>query len=395
MFPLRPRSIAILAVVAAAAALAWESVAVAGQPRAGDTREMLRDVQRTLEGARQQREKRRHEAKAYAAELVALKRRLVIAARRAQDHEVRMSGLESRIAGLHAEESKKSRALRQGRRQLARMLAALQRLARHPPFALVALPASPTDTVRSAILLRGAVPRVEARAMEIKNDLHRLAGLRSDIAREQKELAEAGKALDRERRELASLIDRKTVLERSALAESGTANTRISKLASQARNLKDLIDKLAAARKRQRAPVAKPDGGIRPSTTGRLPALGRIVQQFGRSDNPNVEAKGVTIRTRPAARVVSPAKGEVVFAGPFRGYGQLLIIEHDGGYHVLLAGLTRVDAVVGDEVLEGEPVGVMNLSAGAKPKLYFELRRNGHPVNPLPWLAAGKDKVSG
>ena len=84
-----------------------------------------------------------------------------------------------------------------------------------------------------------------------------------------------------------------------------------------------------------------------------------------------------------------------MFAGPFRGYGQLLIIEHGGGYHVLLAGLSRVDGTVGDEVLEGEPVGVMGSPPGLKPKLYFELRRNGRPVNPLPWLAARKDKVSG
>mgnify|MGYP002019279149 FL=1 len=103
----------------------------------------------------------------------------------------------------------------------------------------------------------------------------------------------------------------------------------------------------------------------------------------------------ITIRTRPAAHVVAPRRGTVVFAGPFRGYGRLLIIEHDEGHHVLLAGLGRIDAVVGDEVLAGEPVGAMTGSLKGTPNLYLELRRSGRPINPLPWLAASKIMVSG
>jgi septal ring factor EnvC (AmiA/AmiB activator) len=85
----------------------------------------------------------------------------------------------------------------------------------------------------------------------------------------------------------------------------------------------------------------------------------------------------------------------VVFAGPFRAYGLLLIIEHSGGYHTLLAGLSRIDATVGQRLLSGEPVGIMDPAADASPSLYVELRRNGQPINPLPWLAARKGKANG
>ena len=97
---------------------------------------------------------------------------------------------------------------------------------------------------------------------------------------------------------------------------------------------------------------------------------------------------------RTEAQVIAPYDGQVAFAGPFRGYGLLLIIEHSEGYHTLLAGMARIDCTVGQRLLAGEPVGVMGQD-DAKPALYVELRHNGQPVNPLPWLTAHKSKASG
>lgn len=398
--PIKWHRLATVCVLAGAIA-----VSASGQTAgaADNTKQTLENVQRDLKGAQARRQQLRKAAKTYAAELSSLKLKLVSAAQRAQDHEVRVSTLEQRIEKLFQEKSKKSAYLNKRRHELMQMLAALQRLSRHPPVALIALPASPTDTVRSAILLRGAVPRIEAEARQLKKDLARLAVLRSRIALEREELSVAGKALGKERRELAVLIDRKISLEQQASAESSAAKAHVSELATQARDLQDLINRLAASRqarlrntqKPRKKPATQTASRRTPPSAGRLPAKGRIIQRFRRSGANSNRRKGITIQTRSDARVVSPGDGEIMFAGPFRGYGQLLIIEHGGGYHVLLAGLSRVDATVGDEVLEGEPVGVMGSPPGLKPKLYFELRRNGRPVNPLPWLAARKDKVSG
>ena len=118
---------------------------------------------------------------------------------------------------------------------------------------------------------------------------------------------------------------------------------------------------------------------------GRIPypVKGNIIKQYGQVDA-GITSKGITIQTRSNAQVISPYDGKVLFAGPFRGYGQLLIIEHGDGYHTLLAGIGRLDTSVGQSLLAGEPVGIM--LAQSKPTLYIELRKNGQPINPATWL---------
>jgi septal ring factor EnvC (AmiA/AmiB activator) len=132
------------------------------------------------------------------------------------------------------------------------------------------------------------------------------------------------------------------------------------------------------------------------------PARGRILTHFGDATDTGGASKGLVLETRPGAQIVAPFDGRIAFEGPFRSYGQILIIEHGGGYHTVLAGLDRVDAVVGQWLLAGEPVGSMapaggsisgtpqgagDLSPAGRPKLYLELRRNGQPVDPVPWFS--------
>jgi septal ring factor EnvC (AmiA/AmiB activator) len=125
-----------------------------------------------------------------------------------------------------------------------------------------------------------------------------------------------------------------------------------------------------------------------------VPVVGRIVEAFGDTTQFGREARGVTVESRSAAPVVAPADGEVAFAGPFRGYGLLLILEVGDGYHVLISGLSRIDAALGTQVRKGDPVGTVD-DADGKPALYVELRRQGRPIDPVPWLAATTSKVSG
>ena len=123
-----------------------------------------------------------------------------------------------------------------------------------------------------------------------------------------------------------------------------------------------------------------------------MPAAGEISRHFGDPDGFST-SKGLSFKTRAGAQVVAPFDGQVMFAGPFKGYGQILIIDHGGGYHSLLAGMDQVNASVGQSVIAGEPVGVM--PAETNPSLYLELRRQGQPINPLPWLAARDGRASG
>src|SRR5262249_39961778 len=150
------------------------------------------------------------------------------------------------------------------------------------------------------------------------------------------------------------------------------------------------LDKLATE-KPQSEPISRP-ANVRPfpSKTASLvpPVSGQPVgPAFGTLDSVSAStARGIYLESPPGATVVAPFDGQILFRGPFRSYGEILIIQHDGGYHSLLAGLARIDAVVGQWVLAGEPVGVMGPSHGSSPKLYMELRRDGHPIDPVPWL---------
>ena len=178
-------------------------------------------------------------------------------------------------------------------------------------------------------------------------------------------------------------------------------DNRLASLSERAESLRELFVHLQkAARPKPKirrpqtaslpdAPIAKPDFGAMTQ-----PARGKLVQRFGQDTKTGSSAKGATFETRLRAQVVAPFDGKVVFAGPFKGYGQILIIQHGDAYHTLLAGMARVDAALGQLLLAGEPIGVMG-SQEAGTRLYVEVRRKGQPVNPLPWFTAARDKVRG
>lgn len=141
-------------------------------------------------------------------------------------------------------------------------------------------------------------------------------------------------------------------------------------------------------------PIAPPPPPVKSSLP--FPAHGDVIARFGTRGENGRTSLGASILTRERAQVVAPRPGRVVFAGPFRGYGQLLILEHDGGYHSLLSGFSRIDAQVGQEVLAGEPVGVMGMVAESATILYIEIRpKKRQPIDPIPWLMEGDRKVSG
>jgi len=192
----------------------------------------------------------------------------------------------------------------------------------------------------------------------------------------------------------AELAAAKAAKEKKQAEEAAAKQARETAEAAQAAADKASRDAAAAEAKDK----AKDNGSLRLFSKAQgdmpFPARGNVVVKFGQTDEAGLPAKGISIETRPDAQVIAPYDGQVVFAGPFRGYGLLLIIEHAEGYHTLLSGMSRIDGKVGQRLMSGEPVGVMGQS-DSKPLLYVELRHNGQPVNPLPWLTARKTKVSG
>jgi murein hydrolase activator len=375
--------------------------ALATPAAAEEPDDRLKDVERELSESRHRSDALTREAEALAGETARLRLESVEAAKTAQNLESSLTAMETEIAKLDERETAMTRALDAERDRLARLLAAMERIARHPPAAFLAERDRPADAVRGAILLRASVPAVEDRARALGAELQDLAAIRAELANRRVEAEEAARALDSEMRRIAALGEEKSKFERRARAESKDEARRAAELAAQAESLRDLLARIEAGRKAMPAP--KPGArthAARILNAPReenlpLPARGDIVLGFGDEDSSGGRTRGLTIKTRERAQVVAPADGEVVFAGPFRGYGQLLIIAAGAEYHALLGGLDRIDAEVGQSVLAGEPVGTMPGSPKGTPNLYFELRRKGQPINPLPWLAAGNSKVNG
>lgn len=403
--------------------------------------QMLHAVEQQLTRSQGAQDDYARQADAFALELATLRADSVDAAEKTQRHEAALSELENQLGSLTADEAQTEAALVRDRAREAQLLAALERLSLDPPEALAFGPAAPADMVRSGILLGAAVPRLEGEARSLRVRLAALQRLRAEIARKQTTIAAEREQLEQQQARLDALIARKSALREQALKGARETGERMTKLSVEAGDLRELIEHLDAERRAREAEaqrqaarreaerqarlaamprIDRTPPGVRPpeavmapeplhpdptmpksprsfATAHGLmvfPVTGTLLQRYGEPNEFGVSNKGLTLVTRPGALVVAPFDGRIEFAGPFKGYGQILIIQHRDGYHSLLAGLGRIDGAAGEWLVAGEPVGAMAPDE-PKPRLYLELRHNGQPINPLPWLATRDEKVSG
>jgi len=412
----RPSSTALLALAGAALLI------LPPLPARAQDRGKLDRIEGELKSEQGREAELSRKSKALANEIAELRQKVIGAARATQDSESLLTRLERKLAETRDHLAQQEEALHHQRKQIGGTLLVLERLSRNPPRALLLSPKRPIEVVRQAMLLRTSLPVIQNRADELREGVTELARTRDEIDRQIKELKGANTLHTDQRELLDSLIGRKAGLLRETEAERKRTRQRIQRLAREAETLKELFARLEQERpapppaaptpsdgdaeRRVEPPqknqqtaaltVPRPDALRRFPSRGpiTLPVRGDLSQHYGEHTPYGAPSKGITLETRAGARVVAPYDGKVVFAGPFRGYGQILIIEHSGGYPTLLSGMERVDTDVGQWLLAGEPVGVMAKAAGGKPRLYFELRREGQPVNPLPWFAEfrGKDR---
>lgn len=372
-----------------------------GAARAADENRKLEDVQRKLEADKERKSVLDRETKRLRREVAKLRKKMIASAGKVQKHEAAMTGIEGRIARLDERSARLDASLQGQRGRLSVTLAALQRLAINPTAAVLARPGAPDDTVRSALLLRTVIPHIERNARALQKDIVELAALRRAAEAERAGLAATGRELEAGKAEIEALLTRKRGYYERTAAEREEAAKRIEALRKEAASLKDLLTRLDTRKaprklvtKKQRAAAAAGSlsGKVRDFEKSRgrmkLPARGNIARQFGERNDLGHTSKGLVIQTREGARAVAPFDGKVVFAGPFKNMGQILIIEHRGGYHTILAGFSRIDSLPDQWVLAGEPVGIVGQYEAGKPSLYVELRKQGRPINPLPWMTA-------
>jgi len=427
---LDPRAalIAGLGFVVPAAAAAQQPAAPA-QSQSGDKRDALKQRDDELKALHEQQLKSaeteaaiKREIEEIGADRRKLNQALIDTATRVRDVETKVTTTEARLKPLDGQERTIRASLDSRRGVIGEVLAALQRIGRRPPPALIASPEDALQSVRTAMVLGAVLPEMRDQVASLAHDLANLVTVRKQIAAERDTLKQELASLGDERTRMSALIGERQKQQAEREQALAAERSRAAELAKQADNLKDLIAKLEQGQ----TPATRAARGDQPTSLsaqhdpGRLapavafaslrghvpnPVNGVKLKVFGDPDGMGGSEKGVSIATRAGAQVTAPADGWVVYAGPFRSYGQLLILNVGGGYHVLLAGMDRISVDLGQFVLTGEPVAAMGngsqiaavLATGSsQPVLYVELRKDGTPVDPGPWWASGQgEKVRG
>lgn len=315
-----------------------------------------------------------------------------------------------RLKTLGNEERYLRESLKARRGVLAEVLGALQRMGLNPPPALLVRPEDALSSVRSAILLGAVVPELRNETEVLLADLQELSRVVSSIEAERTRLRRTVADQAEEKKRLSLLLDEKKRLQEKAETRMAEERKKAGELAARAGNLQDLIDSLnseidslreaeerrtgdpvAPEHRLQRAvPFAQRVGGVAP------PVNGEFVARYGENDDTGRRLQGDILKTQSGAIVTAPAGATVLYAGPFRSYGQLLILNAGDGYHIVLAGMERVNVALGQSVLAGEPVAIMGETRLASiagpgdgdeviPELYVEFRKDGEPVDPGQW----------
>jgi len=421
----------------------------------------LETLKQKVDSSLERKKALEEQSRATAADITKTRAKLIATAAKVQAREAEVSASERRLNDLNTAEADLLDQLKKRRAHIATLLGALARLDRNPPPALAVKPDDALGAIRSAILMGEAVPELKAQAEDLKARLQKLVELRRSILAERTTLAQAKASLERERADLEKLLAAKIARQKKLTVAASREEQRAMKFSREATDLNDLIAKLeskaqnrlpqsrpeppAPAPKPIPAPAATADNARNTRTGGKgteltmltppasspalpssrhfseakglihLPATGMLLSGFGQPNGAGGKTEGMTIATRPGAQVVAPFDGKIAFAGPFRRYGQLLILSVGEGYYVLLAGMAEIDGTVGQTVLAGEPVGRMGKAESGydqpsseefddsgrksategRPSLYIEFRKNSDPIDPRPWLLMSDKKARG
>ncbi|MBN8532281.1 MAG: peptidoglycan DD-metalloendopeptidase family protein [Alphaproteobacteria bacterium] len=367
-----------------------------------DPADELREAQSSLAAAKAAREKLSDEAGRISGELSSLQRELASMAEKLQSNEDQLTRLEAEYAGVTEKIRQSEQALEKRELEHGQMVESLVRLSSMPPEAMLLAPGDAKNTFVTETALAGFMKELRRQAEELRLQLTELETMKEDAAKRQEAMLKDKLALKEARQKLDGKVRERTALLKEASEDDEQLVAQITRLSKQSKSLRELLEKLEASRaaaekKRKEASErrSKPakeryadTGDMRSIVDAkgrlRMPASGRFTATPEGMGGGN-GASGIAIASREHAQVISPFDGEVVYAGAFRGYGNMVIIRHSDGYHSLIAGLEKIDCVPGQMVVEGEPVGTMG-GADANHTLYLELRENGKPIDPKPWL---------
>jgi len=392
---------------AGAAALAQDRVGGATDPSMSSLKAELASANSDGEIARKRAEQLETEARAITARADKTAHEAAALAARIQESEAQVAAQEAR-AGLISKDREALRArLAERQAPLLRLTASLQRLARRPPLLALLRPGSVRDAVYTRALFDTMLPEVQRRTLSLRSEIEQGRKLEAKALVAARDLRAGEQQLQAKRKELAQLEAGQRIASRNASGVAAREADRALALAEKARDIGDLMGEVSKQGDLREQLAALPGPIMRPPRPEEsqvldassfvpppqglsdyiLPLTGQVLTGFGEQPQGSVagqaRSRGLTLQARPNAQAVAPAPGRVAYAGTYRGYGQIVIIEHPGGWTSLVTGLARLDVAVGDEVVAGSPLG---MTGPGEPKVSLELRHDGEPVNPLQYV---------
>lgn len=288
---------------------------------------------------------------------------------------------------------------------IVRLAAGLQTMARRPPALALVQRGSIADLVHVRAVLAGQLPLIQARTQALRWDIAEGLRLQAQADRAAATLREGQQRLAAQRTVLAQLEMRHRARAQGFTDSAMLEEDRATALSEEARDIVDLMGRAEEQAEVARRLASLPGPLPRPPVPGRvaappvdplvaaptrlpyrLPVVGRLATGLGEVSDAGVRARGLTLLPRPGAQVVAPAGGQVIFAGRFRDYGRIVIIDHGGGWTSLVTNLAQLSVKVGDRIDLAGPIG---RAALVKPAVTVELRRGGHPVDITPLVAPG------
>jgi septal ring factor EnvC (AmiA/AmiB activator) len=452
-------------IVAALGAVLPQFAAAQGNLAPEEARKRLESDRGRLEATERRSKELQKDLEKIAAERQRINARLVETAKLIQQSEAQLNLIEARLGDLAGQEKHLRGLLEQSHGKISSVLAAMVRMGRNPPPVMVTSPRDVLSAFRSGMLSTSVFFELKGEAIALSEKLTDLARVTTSIREESEKLRRETTRLNDARLRLAGVQEEKRQSLAERQAELAQVRHAAAEITRNVADLGELIAKLdkevqdrtglgayekeiataapaspASPAQATAEPKSPPDmaastahpteapsasavpapagdrvamltpGRIKPAIPFAdakgllpLPAQGRRVLTFGEKTQYGSQSKGLVLETRHGGQVVSPSDGWIVYAGEFRSYGQLLIINAGGGYHILLAGLSQIDVQLGQFVLAGEPVGVMSTAAKSTPGktqdnapiLYIEFRKDQRPIDPDPWWVDASRKVQG
>ncbi len=374
------------------------------------TQDDLKRIEAQLRQERQTQKEAKRRSSQLAGEIRSVQRQMVRSAQSVQEKQEALAKLEEQLKELKEKEAALQAEIDLTDKQIVQLMTGLQTLALRPKELALLEPDTPVNALRSHLLMKQSLPIVNTKNKQLLLDLEDLSQTKAAIEEKHQNMKQLAAQLSERTTQMNKLIKQKEVLQARYDESHKKAQQRIISLASQAKDIKDLLAKLQAEKQRRLAeqrrraaelaaqkaaekegaytdtgyPVGVPSGSFK-KAKGSLsyPVRGQIVETFGATAASGAHAKGLTLMAAPGAHVIAPFDGTVLFSGPFKAYGQLLIIDNGDDYLTLLAGMEQINASVGQEVLAGEPVGIMKSTPS---KLYIEIRQDGQAIDPQPWF---------